>query len=126
MTEKKLDKKQVAFLIISGALSGAINGFFGGGGGMVIVPLLVCACGFLRKNAHATAICVMLPVCVVSAVVYIVNGSFDYKVALPVTIGCTTGCALGAFLLNKLDEKWLKYLFSVIIFAAGIKLLFFT
>ncbi len=92
---------------------------------MVIVPLLISACGFLRKNAHATALCVMLPVCVISAIIYAVNGDFDFKVILPVSIGFALGGILGAFLLNKLNDKWVKYVFSVIILAAGVKLLFF-
>lgn len=125
MKNKKLDKKQIVFLILSGAVSGAVNGFFGGGGGMVVVPLLVCCCHFFRKNAHATAICVMLPVCVISALAYIAGGSCDFKVVLPVTIGFTAGGVLGAFLLNMLDDKWLKYIFSALIFVAGVKLAFF-
>ena len=30
---------------VSGALAGAVNGLFGGGGGMVLVPLLSGWCG---------------------------------------------------------------------------------
>ncbi len=119
------EKKKTCFLLLSGALAGAINGFFGGGGGMIIVPLLISACGYMRKNAHATALCVMLPVCIISGIIYAISGNFDFKVVLPVTVGFTLGGTLGAFLLSKLNEKWIKYVFSVIILAAGVKLLFF-
>ncbi len=112
-------------LILTGASAGLINGFFGGGGGMVIVPLLMCVCAFLRKSAHATALCVMLPISIVSAIIYAINGSFDFNLILPVTIGFTIGGIIGALLLNKLNEKWIKYAFSIIILVAGIKLLFF-
>lgn len=126
MENKNTDKIKVLLLIVSGALSGAVNGFFGGGGGMIVVPLLVCACNFLRKEAHATAVCVMLPVCVISAIVYAVNGNVDLKVVIPVTSGFTAGGVLGAFLLKKIDDKWLKWVFSALIAAAGVKLLFFS
>lgn len=118
-------KKQTWFLILSGALAGFINGFFGGGGGMVVVPLLISACGFMRKKAHATALCVMLPICVISAIIYALNGDFDFKIVLPVTVGFTGGGALGAFLLSKLNDNWVKTLFCVIVLAAGVKILFF-
>lgn len=121
----KVDKR--TFLLAAvGSVAGLINGFFGGGGGTVVVPLLISACGFLRKNAHATALSGMLPTCLVSAIVYAVNGNFDFKVILPVTIGFTSGGVLGAFLLSKLKENWIKYVFCAILIFAGIKLAFFS
>lgn len=121
----KVDKR--TFLLAAvGSVAGLINGFFGGGGGTVVVPLLISACGFLRKNAHATALSVMLPTCLVSAIVYAVNGNFDFKVILPVTVGFTLGGVLGAFLLSKLKENWIKYVFCAILIFAGIKLAFFS
>ena len=38
--ERPFDKKQIFLLILSGAVIGFLNGFFGGGGGMVCVPIL--------------------------------------------------------------------------------------
>lgn len=118
-------KKSNFYLILSGVLSGLINGFFGGGGGMIIVPLLICACMYKRKNAHATALSVMLPICVISSIIYAINGELDFSVILPVTIGFSVGGLIGALLLNKINDTWLKYGFSILILVAGVKLLFF-
>ena len=52
------------------------SGFFGGGGGMLCVPLLQFR-GLDVKRAHATALIVILPLCIVSAAIYIANGYFD-------------------------------------------------
>ena len=38
---------------VSGALAGAVNGLFGGGGGMVLVPLLSGWCGMEGKRSFA-------------------------------------------------------------------------
>ena len=65
---------------LAGLLTGAVNGLFGGGGGMVAVPLLKNMLGYDEKNAHATAILIIAPVCAVSAVTYIVNGYFSADV----------------------------------------------
>ena len=48
---------------VSGALAGAVNGLFGGGGGMVLVPLLSGWCGMEGKRSFATCVAVILPLC---------------------------------------------------------------
>ena len=51
----------------AGILAGAANGCFGGGGGMVLLPLLTRWCHVEEKRAFATCVAVILPFCVVSA-----------------------------------------------------------
>ena len=41
---------------VTGALSGAANGFFGAGGGLFLVPLLISWCGMEQKRAFATSV----------------------------------------------------------------------
>ena len=61
-------------ITLGGSLAvGAVSGFFGGGGGMLCVPLLEYS-GLDVKRAHATALVVILPICIVSSVVYIIGG----------------------------------------------------
>ena len=55
---------------VTGALSGAANGFFGAGGGLFLVPLLISWCGMEQKRAFATSVAVIFPLCAVSAVIY--------------------------------------------------------
>ena len=49
---------------LAGGAAGIANGFFGGGGGMILVPLLVSRCGLTRRKAFATSVAVILPLCV--------------------------------------------------------------
>ena len=55
-------EKQKKFVksALTGIISGFINGFFGGGGGMIVVPMLINLLGFSPKQAHATSIAVIL------------------------------------------------------------------
>ena len=46
---------------VTGALSGAANGFFGAGGGLFLVPLLISWCGMEQKRAFATSVAVIFP-----------------------------------------------------------------
>lgn len=117
--------KNKLYLILTGVITGLANGFFGGGGGMIVVPLMTFLLKMKTKAAHATALAVILPITIISAVVYFFKGSFDYENGIPSGIGVIAGGVIGAWLLGKLSAKWITRLFAVVMLAAGIKLLFF-
>ena len=75
--------KNKLYLILTGVATGVANGFFGGGGGMIVVPLMTFLLKMKTKVAHATALAVILPVTIVSATIYIAKGYFDWKIGLP-------------------------------------------
>ena len=112
--EKKKEVLRTAALILSGAVTGILSGFFGGGGGMLVVPALTLIMKLTEKQAHATAIAVILPVTVVGAVTYLLRG-------VSAGDGFIGGLA-GAMLLNKLSNKFVSFLFYGVMIAAGIKM----
>lgn len=111
-------------LVATGSIVGAINGFMGGGGGIFVVLALTMVVGLSQKNAHATAILVILPVSIASAVIYIVGGNVDWPMTLFATIGVVLGGLLGAFVLKKTNDKWLRFIFSFVLLFAGIRMFF--
>ncbi|MBE5734007.1 MAG: sulfite exporter TauE/SafE family protein [Clostridiales bacterium] len=132
MTKKKednsvsfSDKKVVLFSILTGAISGFINGVFGGGGGMIVVPMLVHLLKRAPQKAHATAILIILPLSVVSSILYFTFGKFSLSTGIPTGIGVIIGGVLGALLLSKMSSKTLTIIFSVVMAVAGGKMLFF-
>ena len=76
---------------IAGGLAGVANGFFGGGGGSVFVPLLTGYCKLDQRKAFATSVAVILPLCALSVAVYLFRGGLDVMAALPYLIGGTGG-----------------------------------
>ena len=54
--------------VLAGALTGVANGFFGGGGGCILVPLLTKLCGLEGRKAFATSVAVILPLALATAV----------------------------------------------------------
>ncbi len=108
----------------SGLLIGAANGLFGGGGGMIAVPLLTGALGFSDKCAHATAILIIAPVSLASAIIYIIKGFAVASLVIPVSVGATLGGLTGALLLDKLPKKAVNIIFIAVMFAAGARMLF--
>lgn len=112
-------------LILCGAVIGFVNGFFGGGGGMIAVPVLERVLKNKTKTAHATAILIILPLCIVSAIIYIISGYFKLKIGLSAGAGVIAGGVLGAVLLSKLNNKVIRIIFAVIMTAVGFKMVFF-
>ncbi len=115
--------KQKFILLLSGAFIGMLNGFFGGGGGMVCVPILEKVLSLDSKHSHATAIAVIFPLSLISAIIYVVNGSVETMPLLTVGLGVVAGGILGAFALKFLPPKVVQILFAIVMFAGGIKLI---
>lgn len=116
-------KRKIAMCFVS-LFIGAINGLFGAGGGMLAVPCLTYVWGLDEKSAHATAIAVILPLCLVSSVVYALKGNYESSVILPTVIGVTIGGIAGALLLKKMSANAVSFLFYALMTFAGFKMIF--
>lgn len=117
-------KARIFSQVTCGVALGAANSLFGGGGGMIAVPMLQKT-GLQEKNAHATAILLILPVSLLSFIFYVFRGFYDPNVLIPTAIGVAAGGLLGAALFGKMSVKKVSLLFSILQAAAGIFLLFF-
>ncbi len=122
---KRNQTKEFWLSILVGAITGFINGVFGGGGGMVVVPMLRFILKYSEKQAHATAILIILPLSIASGLFYSAYGKVDVGVFLPVAMGVVVGGIVGALLLKKLSAKWVSVIFCLVMAAAGAKMLFF-
>lgn len=117
------EKKTKILAVFAGAAIGAVNGLFGAGGGMLVVPVLTLF-GLGAKRAHATAIMIILPLCAVSAVVYGMKGSYDYSIFPATVIGVVVGGIVGALALKKANNVLLRFLFYGLMMLAGLKMIF--
>ena len=111
---------------VTGALSGAANGFFGAGGGLFLVPLLISWCGMEQKRAFATSVAVIFPLCAVSAVIYRLKGGLPIAQAVPYLLGGAAGLAFGLLvaagkLFGRVKADWLRRAFGVLILYGGIR-----
>lgn len=115
-------KKAKISTALFGISIGLINGLLGAGGGMLAVPLLK-KYGLSQKESQQNAIAVILPITLVSAIMYLfkdyVNLSDSYYY-LPTGF---LGAIAATFLLSKISNKWLKRIFAIFMLYAGIRLL---
>ena len=107
----------------AGAAAGLVNGLFGGGGGMVLLPLLNRWCRVEGKRGFATCVAVILPFCVVSAAVYLLRTPFDLTQALPYLLGGLAGGFVGGRLFPRVPAPWLRYLFAAFLVYGGVRYL---
>ena len=108
---------------IAGGAAGLANGLFGGGGGMVFLPIL-SRCGELsQRKLYATCVGVIFPVCAVSAAGYLWRGEIRILDALPYLAGGLAGGWLGGKLYGRVPTAVLKWLFAGFLFYAGVKYL---
>ena len=108
---------------VAGAAAGFVNGAFGGGGGMVLAPMLTLWCGMEQKQALATCVAIILPLCALSAAVQMLWGSFDWLSAAPYLIGGGIGGALGGLMFRKVNVLWLRRLFAAFLLYGGVRYL---
>ena len=101
---------------------GFINGFFGGGGGMICVPTLEKALKLDNKRAHATAIAVIFPLSLISCAIYIFKGSIQSLPLLTVGLGVLAGGIAGSISLKYIPSKVLRIIFAIIMFVGGVRL----
>ena len=109
--------------LLTGAIIGFVNGFWGGGGGMICVPLLSQVIKLPEKKAHATTLLIMLPLSIVSLIVYVFSGNLPWENAFKIGVGFVVGGIVGALVLKVISNTWLSAIFSLIIIAGGIKMI---
>lgn len=107
---------------ILGVGIGLVNGILGAGGGMLAVPLLK-KMGFAQKTAHTNAIAIILPITIVSAIVYLFKDLVTFKDAAIYMPTGVLGAVIGTYLLKKISPLWLKRIFGALMIYAGIRLL---
>ena len=107
--------------MVTGALAGVVNGFFGGGGGMVLVPLLRGWLGLEDKRAFASSVAVMLPMCAVSAAVTLLRTGIDIRSALPYLLGGLAGGVVSGIGFRRLPSGLLVRVFALLLIFGGIR-----
>ena len=108
---------------IAGGAAGLANGLFGGGGGMVFLPILSRWGGLEQRKLYATCVGVIFPVCLVSAAVYLFRGGVSLGAALPYLAGGLIGGYLGGKLYGRVSPRLLRRIFAAFLVYAGVRYL---
>lgn len=114
-------KKHIKSALL-GVVVGLVNGVFGAGGGMIAVPLLKSK-GLEQRQAHANAVAVILPITVISAMLYLIKGNVALKDSFAYIPTGIIGSIIATFALKRISNKWLRRIFGCFMVYAGVRLL---
>ena len=114
--------RAVTFTAI-GLVAGLFAGFFGVGGGIVVVPMLILFFHFDQRQASITSLVAIIPTSLVAATAFLLSGSVPFEQAafgLMIAIGSTITAPLGSWALRTWNTAIVRWIFIVILLNAAI------
>ena len=110
-------------MILAGLAAGTVNGLFGAGGGMILVPLLSGITELEENEIFPASVSVMLPICLVSLAVSAGAAPLPFGETLPYLIGSAIGGVLAGTLGKRVPTVWLHRILGGLILWGGIRYL---
>jgi len=104
----RIDPMTVVKVVAAGTIVGLLTGFFGVGGGFVIVPALVLALGFTMPEAIGTSLLVIAINAIVALSTRLQAGSIEWGTVIPFTIASMIGVIVGSRLAGTRDSSSLQ------------------
>ena len=106
-----------------GILIGLINILAGSCGGIAAVECLKAE-NTDKTKSHATAVAIILPLTVISAIMYLVKGNVKLSDSYIYIMPGLAGSLIGSWMLPKIPQKILGKIFSIFIIYAGVRMFF--
>ena len=112
--------RRIAKVVAAGLVVGFMTGFFGVGGGFVIVPALTLALGMGMPEAVATSLVVIAINSGAALLFRAGTAHFDWAVIVPFTVAAIAGSLTGKKVADKLDARTLTRAFAVLLVAVAV------
>ena len=110
-------------IILCGLSAGIVNGLFGAGGGMVLVPLLTTLTDIKEDEVFPTSVSIILPICVISLLLSRDGTGISFLGLLPYLVGSTAGGVLCGIFGRRIPTKWLHRILGILIVWGGVRYL---
>ena len=108
-------------IVAAAAAAGLINGLFGAGGGMVLVPLLTLLSSLEENRVFPVSISIILPICVTSLTILSLSEPIPWQEAFPYLIGSAIGGVAAGLWGKRIPVKWLHRGLGILIIWGGIR-----
>ena len=118
-----MTKRKLTGPILAGLGAGAVNGLFGIGGGLVLIPLLTLFTDWEDEKIFASSLSIILPICLVTLTATALNGPIPWLDAVPYLIGSTIGGILAGFWGKLIPVSLLHKALGLLIIWGGIRYL---
>ena len=110
-------------LVAIGLVAGVFSAFFGVGGGIIAVPLLILVVGMAERPATATSLMAIAITATAGVVAYGLRGEIDVGYAALVGLPAAVGALAGSAWQQRIRTSTLTYGFAVLLTALGVWLL---
>lgn len=107
-------------LMAAGFAAGSVTGLFGGGGGMVLVPLLTLLTDLKEESVFPSSVCVILPICLTALAL---TPEIPWAEALVWLPGSFLGGILAGKWGQRIPVKWLHRGLGLLILWGGVRYL---
>lgn len=106
-------------LIVIGLVAGAYSGFFGLGGGFVLVPMFSRWLGFPIKRAIGTSLVAVALLAIPGTITHALLGNVDWLMVAGLSVGVIPGAALGARLNANARDVTVRVAFAGLLTATA-------
>ena len=110
-------------LVAIGLAAGVFSAFFGVGGGIVAVPLLILFVGLPERVATATSLLAIAITATAGVIAFSLRGQVEVEYAALVGLPAALGALAGTSLQQRVRTSTLTYGFAVLLTGVGMWLL---
>ena len=115
---------QLLILVLVGLLAGALSGFVGVGGGIIIVPAMIYFMNMNQMQAQGVSLALlMLPVGILGVMNYYKAGHIQFNYVLILAVGFVLGNYFGSKYAMKVPEHKIKFFFSLLMLFVAFQML---
>lgn len=113
----------LARLVPAGLVVGVLTGFFGVGGGFVIVPSLVLLLGVALRAAVGTSLAAIVFISAAALTAHLNSGAINWAVAASFTAAGVLGALAGTRLADRVSTERLNQIFAGLVVLVAVFLL---
>lgn len=118
-----MQKRSIWGIATAGIAAGIINGLFGAGGGMVLIPLLTLLTDLNDDELFSSSLAIMLPICIVALTATALHQPLPLGESIPYLVGSAAGGILAGMLQGKIPTIWLHRILGLLIIWGGVRYL---
>ncbi|MBI4534972.1 MAG: sulfite exporter TauE/SafE family protein [Ignavibacteriae bacterium] len=125
-----MDLLALALLLVAGCVTGFLAGFFGVGGGIILVPILLVYFSSIGVSSlvathvtFGTSLFIVIFASAASAYKYYTNGHVIWRAVAVIGIASIVGAAIGTNLAAGMEGKTLQRIFAAVITVVAFRLM---